>query len=175
MFVKAFLLLLFIFPASCFAFEEDFDWVVADSAHLFSIEPCLLKALLMQEGGSEGLFQRHANGSVDLGIAQINQGGEWHKFLSKELGISDKSLADNGLLSIISAAFILSTEIKRSNGDLILGVAAYHAGFGNRLSQRGLNYASQVIDRFGVLVNKGNCPVSYGDTDLPVLLLGDRK
>ena len=72
---------------------------------------------------------RNKDGSVDAGLTQIN------KINWKTYGItSAKDLTDNPKLAIDVGADILSKELKRFNGDVMLALAAYNAG-GGRVRQ----------------------------------------
>lgn len=129
---------------------------VKDAGDTVGIDPCLLEALIRNEGGKSGRDTKHPNGSVDTGLAQINKGGDWMKYLNKRYGITYEQLRDNDSVNILASAIILREEFLRS-GDVIYAISAYHAGFGNRKSLRGLRYANDVLTKYDRLAKNKQC------------------
>jgi hypothetical protein len=126
-----------------------------DAARTFNINPCLIQAMLIQEGGTVGKDSYHSNGAVDIGIAQINKDGAWNRYYNK-LGITTEMIRDNPLISVLVMPHILQIEYSKS-GDLIQAISAYHRGFGNRDTIRGYRYAQSVLSHFDVLVKRQLC------------------
>lgn len=84
----------------------------------------LLLAILHEEAGWTGAAIRNQNGSIDLGVAQINL-RQWGPILSA-YGISAAELQWDGCLNVAVGAWILAYEIARAP-DLWVGVGRYHS------------------------------------------------
>jgi hypothetical protein len=146
-------LLLFSFDAG--AILLDTKGAIIDAARTFNVNPCLIQAMLIQEGGAVGKDTYHSNGAVDIGIAQVNKDGAWNRYYNN-LGITTEMIRDNPLISVLVMPNILQIEYSKS-GDLIQAISAYHRGFGNRDTVRGYRYAQSVLGHFKVLVKKQLC------------------
>lgn len=77
---------------------------VTKAAHFYHIPVVLLKAVLRTEGGHVGQIHENANGSYDMGPAQINS--IWLPVLAKS-GITRDMVLYNGCLNISIGAWIL--------------------------------------------------------------------
>lgn len=129
--------------------------VAVDAGKLYEISPCIILAVLEQEGGVVGEDTSHPNGNIDSGIAQINVGGEWMNYFMKKYGIAHSQIRDNPLVSVMLVSYILRKELDRSGNDIIYMLSAYHAGYGKRKSLRGLKYSQSVLERVMKISQKG--------------------
>lgn len=136
---------------------EDYYSVAVDAGGLYGINPCLILAVIEQEGGAVGEDTVHSNGNTDTGIAQINKNGAWMSYFKEKYDISHSQIRDNPLVSVMLVSYILRKELDRSDNDLIYMLSAYHAGYGNRRSIRGLKYSKSVLDRFIKISKKRSC------------------
>lgn len=139
------------FEASGISYKE----AVKDAAYTYGLEPCLIQSVLRAEGGKEGELTYHSNGSVDIGRAQINQGGEWERVFN-EVGISSTQIKDDSNISALLAAFIIFVEYSRS-GDLIQGISAFHKGYSNRHTLSGYQYTNRVLSNYEYLMRNNLC------------------
>lgn len=96
-----------------------------------NVSPNILLSMIIVEGGRPGVVSKNENGSVDLGVMQIND-RSWLEFISKKIFFGDNERAFNKLrddpcFNISVGAWILSSSIKKENGDVWLGVGRYHS------------------------------------------------
>ena len=97
------------------------------SAQSFRLPIELLHAIAKTEGGKTGTVSRNRNGSVDMGVMQVNSihlSSAPHKFLSR--GITAQQLINDDCVNIAAGASILRYEIDRAK-DFWSGVASYHS------------------------------------------------
>ncbi|NVN48227.1 lytic transglycosylase domain-containing protein [Asaia spathodeae] len=85
---------------------------VANAARLNRIPEGIFRAVLMTEGGKNGLAHRNQNGSEDLGVAQINT--RWLPVLSSQ-GITRERLMNDGCLNVSVGAWILGRELANAD------------------------------------------------------------
>lgn len=90
-----------------------------------------LLAILATEGGKVGAYSNNSNGTRDLGPMQIND-KVWIPTLAKEhfsgnVEKTEKQLKDNGCYNVFAASYILSTTLKRADGDRLEAVGLYHS------------------------------------------------
>ncbi|EFI3633468.1 lytic transglycosylase domain-containing protein, partial [Escherichia coli] len=95
-----------------------------------NIDPKLLTAIAVVEGGKPGLVSVNKNGTHDLGVMQINTGA-WLKTISNTFFNGDNNqayirLKNDGCFNIAVGAWILSYSIRNENGDVWEGVGRYH-------------------------------------------------
>lgn len=96
---------------------------VSDAAVLHRVNPWILKAILKVESGfNANAINRNANGSVDVGMAQINS---IHFSELARWGIAPGHLMD-GCVATYVAAWHLAKQM-RKHGDSWFGVASYHS------------------------------------------------
>lgn len=96
---------------------------VSDAAEYHQVNPWVLKAILKVESGFKpGSINRNANGTVDVGMAQINS---IHFATLKRWGIEPGHLLD-GCVATYVAAWHLAKQI-RLHGNTWFGIAAYHS------------------------------------------------
>lgn len=96
---------------------------VADAARYHGVNPWVLRAILKVESNFDArAVNRNANGSIDVGMAQINsihftELGRW--------GVLPANLMD-GCVATYVAAWHLARQI-RTHGNSWFGVASYHS------------------------------------------------
>jgi hypothetical protein len=120
-------------PAACFA----------SAAIDYQVPALVLVALVKKESNGQAVLRQNANGSVDVGITQINT-GSWLPYLKTEFGVTQQELLANNCLSIRSAAYVIRMEMRSSacaGKDFWCGVGRYHSP---RDAQRALNYIADV-------------------------------
>lgn len=78
---------------------------ITGAAHFYHLPVRLFAAVLRTEGGHVGQIHRNANGSYDMGPAQINS--TWLPTLAKA-GISRAMVLQNGCLNVSIGAWILA-------------------------------------------------------------------
>ncbi len=98
-------------------------------AQIYGLPPRVLPSIQAVEGGRPGSMHRNADGSVDLGVMQINT--LWLPTLSRYTGLESTVVRDRLLLqpcfNIAAAGLILSTYLAETRGDLMQAVGDYHS------------------------------------------------
>ncbi len=84
----------------------------------------ILWAIRIGEGGRRGTVSRNTDGSVDVGVMQINS-IHFQKFQAK-YGVKPSWLVYGNCMSMYAAAYILRNEINRT-GDFWMGVGSYNS------------------------------------------------
>ncbi len=82
---------------------------IEDAAHEYKLSVTLLKGILATEGGTVGAVHHNANGSYDMGPAQINS--SWLPKL-EAAGYSRQEIINNGCLNIHVGAWILAQDMQ---------------------------------------------------------------
>lgn len=96
---------------------------VAPAAAFHGVNPWVLRAILKVESGfNPTAVNRNANGTVDIGMAQINS---IHLRELARWGVGPENLMD-GCVATYVAAWHLAKQIRR-HGDTWFGVASYHS------------------------------------------------
>lgn len=96
---------------------------VGPAADYHGVNPWVLKAILKVESNfNPRAANRNANGTVDVGMAQINS---MHFARLSKYGITPAHLMD-GCVSTYVAAWHLASKI-REHGNTWFGIAAYHS------------------------------------------------
>jgi hypothetical protein len=102
---------------------------VAAAAAVYRLPPAIIASILAVEGGQAGTRSRDADGSEDLGPAQINT--VWLDEVAKAAGITraeaDRRLQWDGCFNIRVSGAILRHEIDAAGGDFWQGVGHYHS------------------------------------------------
>jgi hypothetical protein len=96
---------------------------LADSAKRFELPMSLLVLVLAVESGRVGEVSKNANGTYDMGPMQINS--FWLPLLTK-MGLSEKTVTDNGCVNLAVGAWILRSHLKRSKS-LPQALSDYHS------------------------------------------------
>ena len=110
----------------------------------YGIAPVVLRAIAMQESGGDAfaLNNSNSNGSVDIGMMQINS--RWLDQLAHH-GISEQALWEP-CINIHVGAWILANNIILY-GNTWAAVGAYNAGTAARMAERREAYARKIADR----------------------------
>lgn len=112
-------------PPPVAAHEQVIDKCSVYAGHVFNVHPFILKAIAEVEGGKIGTIRKNTNGSLDLGVMQINTINL--KRINKRFPSVDwRKLAYSPCISIGVAAWILSKEMARV-ADFWKGVGNYHS------------------------------------------------
>ena len=96
-------------------------------AQMYRLPIELLRAVALTEGGETGTVSRNRNGSVDMGVMQVNSvhlSSAPHNF--KARGITAQQLINDDCVNIAAGASILRYEIDRA-ANFWSGVAHYHS------------------------------------------------
>lgn len=96
---------------------------VTGAAEYHGVNPWVLKAILKVESGfNPSAYNRNANGTVDVGMAQINS---IHFRKLQRFGVGPADLMD-GCVATYVAAWHLAAQI-REHGNTWFGIASYHS------------------------------------------------
>ena len=117
------------------------------AAQRFGLPPGALAGVLLNEGGRPGLWSRNANGSYDLGPAQINT--LWLEKL-RARGITPAMVANDGCLNVTVAAGILALYRQQAGGDLWTALGWYHS----HIPLLARQYRIRMIRRLGAALQK---------------------
>ena len=120
---------------------------MARSAAAYKLPLVLLQAIAKTEGGTTGTVSRNKNGSVDMGVMQVNSihlQSAPHRFLAR--GVTAQQLINDDCINIAAGASILRYEIDRAP-DFWTGVARYHS----RTPQFASIYLAKVVQHLRVL------------------------
>ena len=102
---------------------------MAAAAHFYQLPPRVLPSLQAVEGGAVGRTHINADGSVDLGVMQVNS--RWVEPLARYAGMRPADvrsrLLDDACFNIAAAAAIMRTCLIEARGDLMLAVGNYHS------------------------------------------------
>ena len=110
-------------PAALPAHLREAAPCVAPAAQYHGVNPWVLKAILKIESGfNPSAVNRNANGTVDVGMAQINS---IHFGKLRQYGISPAQLMD-GCTATYVAAWHLANQIRR-HGNTWYGIGTYHS------------------------------------------------
>ncbi|SDD38238.1 Transglycosylase SLT domain-containing protein [Cupriavidus sp. YR651] len=117
----------------------------------YTIDPLLLRAIAEVESAmNPRLIGRNANGTVDVGLMQINS---IHFGKLAQRGITRDDLMNDPCVAVMAGAEILS-EFVRKHGYTWRAVGAYNAGSGPRREAARQRYVAKVAERFARLVDK---------------------
>ncbi len=98
-------------------------------ASLYHLPPRVLPAIQGVEGGRQGMLHLDADGTVDLGVMQINT--RWLQPLSRYTHAPAdavfRRLRDEPCYNIAAAGAILRTYLDETHGDLLRAVGDYHS------------------------------------------------
>ena len=102
---------------------------MAAAAAFYHLPPRVLPSIQMVEGGRLGSMQTNANGSIDLGLMQVNT--IWVEPLARYAHMPQKAvverLVDDACFSIAAAAAILRVYLIEANGNLMVAIGYYHS------------------------------------------------
>ncbi|CAD7741154.1 hypothetical protein LMG31884_47350 (plasmid) [Xanthomonas hydrangeae] len=98
---------------------------VSAAAERYAVSAPLVYAIIRTEGGKTGRTSgRNRNGSVDLGLMQVN---EIHLPELARLRITREMVIYNECLNIFVGTFILSRELNNNKADFWTNVGAYNS------------------------------------------------
>lgn len=102
---------------------------MAAAAHFYQLPPRVLPSLQAVEGGGVGAIHMNADGSMDLGVMQVNS--RWVEPLARYARMRPADvrsrLVDDACFNIAAAAAIMRTCLIEARGDLMLAVGNYHS------------------------------------------------
>ena len=102
---------------------QELEQCIIAAAEFHSVNPAILRAILKVESNlNPTAFGRNRNGTVDIGIGQINS---MHLPELAKYGVTVAHLYD-GCSATYVAAWHLKTVIN-ANGNTLQGIAAYHS------------------------------------------------
>ncbi len=98
-------------------------------ASLYHLPPRVLPAIHDVEGGRPGVTHQNTDGTLDLGVMQINT--RWLDALSRYSHTSKAvvfgRLRDEACYNIAAAGAIMRVYLNETNGDLLRAVGDYHS------------------------------------------------
>ncbi len=114
------------------------------TASVYHLPPRVLPSIQAIEGGRVGLMHSNKDGSVDLGVMQINT--LWIGPLVRFTGLPDANVRDRLLndscFNIAAAGLIMRTYLNETKGDLLRAVGDYHS----HTPVLNLSYQAKVLD-----------------------------
>lgn len=113
---------------------------IVQAGHRFGVKTELMLAVLMQENGLKAIARRNDNGSLDLGIYQINT---VRLPEIKGFDATKEEIAGNHCLNANIAAYLLSEEIARAPS-FWTGVGNYHYGHWGKNPRNHTKYIESV-------------------------------
>lgn len=125
--------------------EEVSPRCVLMAAQSFNVPPLILGALMVREGGRNGMKNKNKNGSYDYGVMQINSA--WLSRTQK-VGFNESALRYDGCKSVWVASWILRRCLDTFNQSFWHGVGCYHSGENPKKPEqkaRQVNYAQLVF------------------------------
>lgn len=134
-------------------------------ADFYDVPVVIMAAVREQEGGWPGAEIKNRNGTVDLGLMQINSA--WFEPGNpvdlNARGITQERVRDNACLNVAISAWILNRYHHKMGYDWGRTLAAYNAGPGNW--EAGVDYAWQVSRRIDK-ITKRQREISYQSAEL---------
>lgn len=107
----------------------------------YNIDPDLLRAIAQQESGlNQRAIRTNTNGSVDIGVMQINS--QHAQFLYTQ-GVTLQMLKQNECVNIYTGAYILHQNFQRW-GRTWNAVGAYNVGFKRSGARNRYKYSSEI-------------------------------
>ena len=98
-------------------------------ASLYHLPPRVLPAIQGVEGGRQGMLHLNADGTLDLGVMQINT--RWRqprsRYTHAPAEVVFRRLRDEPCYNIAAAGAILRTYLDETRGDLLRAVGDYHS------------------------------------------------
>ena len=127
-------------------------------ASLYHLPPRVLPAIHEVEGGRPGITHPNTDGTLDLGVMQINT--RWLGPLSRYTHMSGavvfRRLRDEPCYNIAAAGAIMRNYLDETRGDLLRAVGDYHS----HTIDLNLAYRAQVVDAARELFMPGSMPRS---------------
>ena len=132
-------------PAAC----------VAQAAADYKIpEMLLLSIMKVESGGKSDAVNVNKNGSLDIGVTQLNT-GSWVPYMAERYGIKPKALLDDPCQAIRASAYVVKREsmTRQCGGDWWCAAGRYHAP--NNL-QFQYTYKSKLWNAWNQILSKGS-------------------
>src|SRR4051794_3169694 len=102
---------------------------MAAAASFYHLPPRVLPSIQAVEGGRPGLVHINENGTVDLGVMQVNT--IWIQPLAQHARMTPSAIADRLIndpcFNIAAAAAIMRLYLTEANGNLLVAVGYYHS------------------------------------------------
>ena len=112
-------------------------------ASLYHLPPRVLPAIQAVEGGRPGITHRNTDGTLDLGVMQINT--RWLEPLARYTATTPAivfvRLRDDACYNIAAAGAIMRGALDETRGDLLRAVGNYHS----HTPHLNLAYRAQVL------------------------------
>ncbi len=128
-------------------------------ASLYHLPPRVLPAIQEVEGGRPGIMHPNTDGTLDLGVMQINT--RWLGSLSRYTHTSGavvfRRLRDEPCYNIAAAGAIMRNYLDETKGDLLRAVGDYHS----HTIDLNLAYRAQVVDAARELFMPGSMPGTH--------------
>nr|WP_321986077.1 lytic transglycosylase domain-containing protein [uncultured Lichenicoccus sp.] len=98
-------------------------------ASLYHLPPRVLPSIQVVEGGRPGVLHHNTDGTLDVGVMQINT--RWLAPLARYTGTAAAEvflrLRDRPCYNIAAAGAIMRTYLDETHGNLLLAVGDYHS------------------------------------------------
>ncbi len=98
-------------------------------AQIYSLPPRVLPSIQAVEGGGPGTVHQNTDGSVDLGVMQINT--IWLPALARYTQLDPATVRDRLLhrpcFNVAAAGLILRTYLDETRGNLMQAIGDYHS------------------------------------------------
>jgi soluble lytic murein transglycosylase-like protein len=104
--------------------ESSLEQCIERAAGFYKVESNLVRAILVVEGGTNGMKNRNTNGTHDYGLMQVNT---WWLDRPGMQGITETNLRHDTCTNVFVGTWILATEIRDARGDIWRGVGNYHS------------------------------------------------
>ena len=112
-------------------------------ASLYHLPPRVLPAIQEVEGGRPGIVHANTDGTLDLGVMQINT--RWLEPLARYTGTAPavvyQRLRDEACYNIAAAGAIMRSALDETGGDLLRAVGNYHS----HIPRLNLAYRAEVL------------------------------
>jgi hypothetical protein len=103
--------------------------VLAACMIVYSVPLAALEAIHAVEGGRVGTISKNTNGSIDMGVMQINS--LWLPVLEQKWnmprGIIQDKLVNDACTNVSVASWILANHLRATHGNLIEAAGRYHS------------------------------------------------
>jgi hypothetical protein len=98
-------------------------------AQIYSLPPRVLPSIQAVEGGGPGIMHHNTDGSIDLGVMQINT--LWLPALSRYTRLDPAEVRERLLyrpcFNVAAAGLILRTYLDETRGELMRAIGNYHS------------------------------------------------
>lgn len=118
---------------------------IARAAYKYEVPEILLHAVIAKERGTTGKCSTNKNGTVDCGVAQINN--SWSDYF-KKYGVDYDQIKNNPCTNIQASAYILKKNYLIKEGNWYNAIVSYNIGPAKWTPNRlkiGRTYANDVV------------------------------